>query len=294
MEWVKLLVLECCAMLLMAPFYNEKSVLFDESYPSMRRVDRIAPYLPTLFHFDTDKIKINGVIKFDKVSENFGLSISKKKNFPQFKFDQASDSKLIKFIESAFKNRIRRERFRTDSSFYEKLESVLGLSFNSSSQEIFLHFNSYRKITETNPDFSSLVKGRDYRERTLNPISSFKSDILRMKMAQANVFDHESFKFDGRRLPILESLLRDFAHMSLEKPSPTDNDEILIRVKPLNTTESDQSISFDGLSSGQKEIIATLYQIYTDTIDNPKVVLIDEPELHLNAEWHRVFFKLAG
>ena len=47
------------------------------------------------------------------------------------------------------------------------------------------------------------------------------------------------------------------------------------------------SYSFDGLSSGQKEIITTLFSIWYQTQDQPAVVLIDEPELHLNAEWHR-------
>ena len=49
------------------------------------------------------------------------------------------------------------------------------------------------------------------------------------------------------------------------------------------------SIHFDGLSSGQKEIVSTLFYIYINTVNSPKVVLIDEPELHLNPEWHRPF-----
>ncbi|MDI9409000.1 MAG: ATP-binding protein [Candidatus Pacebacteria bacterium] len=285
----KTAVLECCALLMLAPFYNEQSAFFEDKYGPPRRFERIAPFLSTLFHFDSDNIKINGVIDFGKDSEKFGISISKSNTFLKFKFEHEEDSKLRKFFGLDKRKGMGIEKLRTESSFSEKLESIFGLSFNSMSQPICLNFNSYRKITETNPDFGTLVRGRDSTERMLNPISRFKADLLRMQMAEANLFDHVSFKFDDRWLPMLKSLLREFAGMDLAKPSPTDNSEILIRVKPLKVEDSDQSISFDGLSSGQKEIIATLYQIYTDTIDRPKVVLIDEPELHLNAEWHRVF-----
>ena len=61
-----------------------------------------------------------------------------------------------------------------------------------------------------------------------------------------------------------------------------------IRVKPINGRDS---FSFDGLSSGQKEMIATLFLIWKNTKDQPSIVLIDEPELHLNAEWHGDFVR---
>jgi len=54
---------------------------------------------------------------------------------------------------------------------------------------------------------------------------------------------------------------------------------------------------FDALSSGQKEIISTLFLIWEATRECPSVVLIDEPELHLNQAWHddimRMLFELA-
>lgn len=50
----------------------------------------------------------------------------------------------------------------------------------------------------------------------------------------------------------------------------------------------------DGLGSGQREIIATLFLIWSTTRHRPSIVLIDEPELHLNAEWQRIYVsKLA-
>ena len=52
-----------------------------------------------------------------------------------------------------------------------------------------------------------------------------------------------------------------------------------------------ESFTFDGLSSGQKEIISTLFLVWYHTQERPSVVLIDEPELHLNAQWHRSFIR---
>jgi len=45
------------------------------------------------------------------------------------------------------------------------------------------------------------------------------------------------------------------------------------------------------LSSGQKEIISTLYLIWKYTREIHSIVLIDEPELHLNHEWHSRFIQ---
>jgi predicted ATP-binding protein involved in virulence len=36
-------------------------------------------------------------------------------------------------------------------------------------------------------------------------------------------------------------------------------------------------------------MIATLFLIWRNTAEQPGIVLIDEPELHLNAEWHGDF-----
>jgi predicted ATP-binding protein involved in virulence len=49
------------------------------------------------------------------------------------------------------------------------------------------------------------------------------------------------------------------------------------------------SFAFDGLSSGQKEIISTLFLIWRHSQEEPCIVMMDEPELHLNAEWHADF-----
>ena len=65
-----------------------------------------------------------------------------------------------------------------------------------------------------------------------------------------------------------------------------DDDEIDIRIELAGRPVS---FTFNGLSSGQIEIISTLFLIWLVTRNAPSVVLIDEPELHLNAEWHGSF-----
>ena len=68
---------------------------------------------------------------------------------------------------------------------------------------------------------------------------------------------------------------------------PIASDQLDLRiVTPRNTT-----FSFDALSSGQKEIVTTLFLIWNETLAHPALVLIDEPELHLNAEWQREFLR---
>ncbi len=59
----------------------------------------------------------------------------------------------------------------------------------------------------------------------------------------------------------------------------------------LNALRNQKGFSIDGLSSGQKEVISTLFLIWSSTYKSPKVVLIDEPEMHLNMQWHINFIR---
>jgi predicted ATP-dependent endonuclease of OLD family len=70
---------------------------------------------------------------------------------------------------------------------------------------------------------------------------------------------------------------------------PLPDNTVDLRINPTNRV--DNSITFDGLSSGQKEIISTLFLLWYHSLNLPSIVLIDEPELHLNIEWHRDFIK---
>ncbi|MBT3388588.1 MAG: ATP-binding protein, partial [Desulfobacula sp.] len=86
----------------------------------------------------------------------------------------------------------------------------------------------------------------------------------------------------------LNEFVRIYAGGIIKKLRPSADNTVDIRIS-LN--DGEDSITFDGLSSGQKEIISTLFLIWYHTKDKPSVVFIDEPELHLNAQWHRSFVK---
>lgn len=167
-----------------------------------------------------------------------------------------------------------------------------------------LHFNSYRKIQESNPELGMMAD--DYpivRPNTFprlgarnpsNPVSSFKLEILRALMGQASLFEGLKQEIAQSVLSQLNHLIQRYCGGEIEQLKLLPDNKVDIRIKP---TSGGESFSFDGLSSGQKEMIATLFLIWRNSQEQPCIVLIDEPELHLNAQWHgdfvRQLYKLA-
>jgi len=111
-------------------------------------------------------------------------------------------------------------------------------------------------------------------------------------MGQADLFtkdNHKNIINNNNTINILNELLRTYANVQIGKLRPLINNTIDVLVESLD--DNKQIFSIDGLSSGQKEIISTLFTIWDTTKKEPCVVLIDEPELHLNAQWHSSFVK---
>lgn len=135
-----------------------------------------------------------------------------------------------------------------------------------------------------------MLRGRNPRHppRYEFPMSAFKLQILRSLMEQANLFEFDEEKGSGEAIDALNQLLKNYAGGTISKLRPSPDNTIDFRVNPVGRGES---FTFDGLSSGQKEIISTLFLIWYHTRNRPSVVFIDEPELHLNAQWHRGFVK---
>ena len=65
---------------------------------------------------------------------------------------------------------------------------------------------------------------------------------------------------------------------------------VLLKVCDINNEKI--IFDFDDLSSGQKEIISTLFCIWFYTRYGKSIVLIDEPELHLNMSWQLMFVQM--
>lgn len=154
-----------------------------------------------------------------------------------------------------------------------------------------LYFHSFRKVQEGSHRFSALTErpgmraGRYEGEST---VSIFKQELLRAMMGRANLFERFEGGDSEAVLGTLNRLVSQYAGGTVEKLLPQPDETFDFRVA---ARAGGASFSFDGLSSGQKEVISTLFLIWLYTRNQPSVVLIDEPELHLNPEWQRTFVR---
>lgn len=172
--------------------------------------------------------------------------------------------------------------------------SIMGISSDPFILPPFYYFNSYRKTREGNPDMGMLLKGTNDKSHFADgpfyesPISIFKLEMLRSMMAEKGLFEGLEADESTAIINKLNELVGLYANGTIDKLRPANDNSFEIMVKP---EKGGESYPFDGLSSGQKEIISTLFLIWKYTKDEPGIVLIDEPELHLNAEWRRSFIQ---
>ena len=154
-----------------------------------------------------------------------------------------------------------------------------------------MYFHSYRKVHEGNPELGTMVEASGtFRQlgRVGMPLSTFKMEILRSMMSREDLFEGLGQAEAEIVLTKLNELMVEYADGRIEKLRPSPDNSIEFRITPA---DGGPSFTFDGLSSGQKEIISTLFLIWKYTREQPGIILIDEPELHLNAEWHRRFIR---
>lgn len=150
-----------------------------------------------------------------------------------------------------------------------------------------MYFHSYRRVTEANL-LTERAAGRESNngkegQNLRMPSSEFKRAIARAMMGKAGVLSSPKPQEAQRQLDQLKELLKEYALVEPTQLHDTGQSlEPLVR--PLTHQED---FRLDGLSSGQKELVSLLFSVWLSSLDSPKVVLIDEPELHLNAQWHR-------
>lgn len=173
------------------------------------------------------------------------------------------------------------------------VSTVRGMNPNPLLSENFLYFHSYRKILEGNLELGMMIEKDNTRRQRLpvereELISTFKLQILRSMMSQAKLFEESGDDQSEDILAKLNELVKRYAGGTIGKLRPSSDNKVDLRVQPI---DGGPSFTFDGLSSGQKEIIATFFLVWYQTRNKPGVVLIDEPELHLNSEWHRDFVR---
>ena len=275
-------VLESCALLFLAATVGEE--LLD-----IRHSPDMPINLPELLiRAGAKEANIEGI--FDINDKEFKVSLELMKN---------GEIKIKGKIESFSKWRIL-HRISPGELVQTFLFSLVGLNSEPMINPPFLYFHSYRKVQEGNPELGMMVE----RERMLTrrsryhigydfPISGFKLQILRSMMGEANLFEGVGDKHAGEVLTKLNQLVEFFAGGRIKKLRPSQDNTIDFRIYPTKNEREEKSFTFDGLSSGQKEIISTLFLIWYHSLNIPAIVLIDEPELHLNVEWHRDFVKRA-
>lgn len=170
---------------------------------------------------------------------------------------------------------------------FEKPSFLISSIFSFSSEPIIvkplLHFNSYRKIHRSNPTLGAMIESS-----SSNPISTFKMEIINALLSKAGVIKGINNEESKQILKQLNNIVQSYCGGQILELNPQSNSTFEILITP---TDGSESFSFDGLSSGQKEMIATLFLIWKNTKDQPSIVLIDEPELHLNAEWQSGFVR---
>lgn len=158
-----------------------------------------------------------------------------------------------------------------------------------------MYFNEFRKIPEGSPELGALVAAEGVYRRHRRPYDihemipgRVKIEILKALMGRSSLFEGADDRDSADVMEFINELMLTYANGRVEQVRPSDENTLDIRIA---MEDSGETISFDGLSSGQKEIISTLFLIWRQTRGNPRVVLIDEPELHLNMQWHREFVR---
>jgi predicted ATP-binding protein involved in virulence len=202
----------------------------------------------------------------------------------------------IKLSKKIIKNKYLK-KFTEEDIIEQFFLTFSGLNREPFIFEPLIYFNSYRKVQEGSLEFGSVFRDKYKRSKGNNrdPISSFKIEVLSLMMNKSGLFEDSSSKKAEFVLEKLNDLIITYAGGYIDKLKPSEDNTIDFRITPINPNK--KSFSFDGLSSGQKEIISTLFLIWFYTYEKSRIILIDEPELHLNSEWHRSFinslFKIA-
>ncbi len=264
-------VIECCALLLLAHTLPEKRIRLNDRYSEIDVPD-------LLIRAGSKSAEIKGEVVLGEEAATLQMRIDRRGNVG------ISDHPLLEEL-------IGSGRFDPERDSAQIVKAICGFSPNPVIDSLFLLFHSYRKIQEGNPELGMMVQDhtrrRSYRHDVHSefPVSAFKVRILRSLMAQAGLFELEESESD-EAINKLNELVKLYAGGIISKLRPSADNTVDFRISLVN---GGKSFTFDGLSSGQKEIISTLFLIWYHTKNKPSVVFIDEPELHLNVQWHRRF-----
>jgi hypothetical protein len=166
------------------------------------------------------------------------------------------------------------------ADFWDRL---LGFSADPLLLPPVLYFHSQRRVAAGATPLSTLLNQG-------GAVGAFKGAVLQALFAGAQLLEPTLAPADqGAKLDRLNDLVARYAGGRIERLRPVASDSAVeLLIAPL---DGGPAYPLDALSSGQKEIIATLFLVWLHTRAEPGIVLIDEPELYLNAEWHAWFVR---
>ena len=267
-------VIECCALLQMATMLRERRFCLSNQNSVIDLPD-------LLIRAGAESVEIVGDIDMGK-----GLATV------QMRLDR--DGRVTLSGKNILERTRDNKRIDPEAGFNSLSNAICGFSSNPVIENTFLFFHSYRKVQEENPELRLMLRSENPRHRrgmgarNEPPPSTLKLQILRSLMQQAQLFEIDDEETSHEAINFLNKLVKTFAGGTISKLRASPDNTIDFRVAPAR---NGASFSFDSLGSGQKEIISTLFLIWYHSRNLPSVVLIDEPELHLNAQLHRVFMK---
>ena len=262
-------IIECCALLLLTPVLREKLCLLNQRNPAIDIPD-------LLIRSGADCTEIRG-----RIVSGDDTTIA----IVQIRIDRHGGIKLSGM--APFKKYLKKKKLYLESTLNEPISAICGFTSNPVIERTFMLFHSYRKVQEGNLEIGMMLDSPMARFRPGNgrdfSLSVFKLQILRSLMAQARLFDLDEDERPNGAIETLNDLMKTYAGGTVSKLRLSTDSTVDFRVDPVMGGES---YTFDALSSGQKEIISTLFSIWYHTKDIPSVVFIDGPELHLNTQWH--------
>lgn len=260
-------VIECCTLILICLSIAESSFKLDSKFFSID--------IPDLFiRAGANATEIIGDISIEK--KNFLIKLN-------------IDRSGLVTIDKPKSLELNCNYIDVNQDLNGMVKSICGFSPNPVIGSMFLFFHSYRKVQEGNPELGMMIsnsKASSSNGHAEMSLSEFKLIILRALMYKANLFEFSEEKKPEEIISKLNELITFYAGGTISKLRPSSDNTVDFRI---TSTDGSDSLTFDGLSSGQKEIISTLFLIWYHTRNRPIVVFVDEPELHLNAQWHRSF-----
>ncbi len=271
-------VLESCALLILSGLSGKD--IFQFGHYAERAID-----LTDLFvRAGTSEAKIEGNFLLDEATANIQVGFAR------------TGEASVQGDRSEFRQFFNSPKLHPREFTEQFLLSLIGLDEDPLFLPGLMYFHSYRKVQEGNPELGMMVSDERMYRRVPPPfrrrmgssssVSIFKLEVLRSMMGKADLFEMSGERHPQDVLDQLNELVRRYVGGTIEKLRPSSDNTLDFRVTPV---DKGPSFAFDGLSSGQKEIISTLFLVWFYSKNQPGIVLIDEPELHLNAEWQRDF-----